>query len=403
VFPVTREDAPRTIDYVLRDLTSPEGGFYSAEDADSEGEEGKFYTWTYEEAEEVCGYDFEVMRRAFDIKAEGNWEGRTILRLVAGRNTIPDALGISVEEFKASLNRGREKMLAARSRRPRPARDDKVVTSWNGLMLAAVAEAGAVLQRDDYLAAAQRNADFLLAQMYQDGRVLRTYRGGPARLNGYLEDYAALANGLLQMYFADFNPRWYGAAVEIADIMLQRFADPDGGLFYSVSDDHESLLYRPKDFDDNAIPAGNSLAVEVLIKLSLLSGEDRYRQQALTAAAQLAPSLASHPLFFGRLLSALDLQLSDPIEIAFVGEPGEDNMLALINEVRAHYLPSSVVAAGPPGSSSPPLLQERGKLNGRAAAYVCRGFVCSQPVDTVEGLRAQLSAQEPAQSGWQAV
>ena len=397
----------RTIDYVLRDLTSPEGGFYSAEDADSDGAEGLFYTWTYTEVRDLLGDDFEPFARTFDVTPGGNWEGRNILRVVGDRRTLPSELGISEDDYRSRLDAARGKLFSARAERVRPARDEKILTGWNGLMLAAMAEAAAVLDNDQFLMAAQRNADLMLSKVYIDGQLRRSYRAGQARINGYLEDYACLADGLLQLYQADFDVRWYEAAAEIADKMLERFSDPAGGILYSTTDNHEQLLFRPKDFDDNAVPAGNSMAAEVLVELALLSGEDRYRAAAEEIIAALGSALGSHPLFFGRLLSVLDTHISNPLEVAIVGDIKSARSTELLRCLESAYIPSKVVAAGPEGSTVPALLKDRrGTTDGSdesVAAYVCRGFVCSQPVSRVDDLRTQLGLPQPAPQGYQAV
>ena len=395
--------ATNTIDYVLRDMTSPEGGFYSAEDADSEGVEGLFYTWTPDELRSTLGEDYELFARTFGVADEGNYEGRSILHVAGDRRTIPDELGISPDEYRERLAAAKLKLQAVRSQRIRPARDEKVLTGWNGLMLAAVAEAAAVLDRPDYLAAAQRNAELLLRDGYRDGDVSRTVRNDGGGGHGYLEDYAGLAHGLLRLYQADFDPRWYTSARTVVTAMLERFRDPDGGVLYSASADRNDILFRPKDWDDNAVPAGNSLAAEVLIELSLLSGEGSYRDAALDLISALTHALGSHPLFFGRLLAALDTHLSNPLEVAVLGDLGAEPARALLREVHSEYLPAKVLAAGPPGSSVPELLQDRDAGGGAVAAYVCRGFVCSRPVTTPEALREQLGLPMPAPEGFQAV
>jgi uncharacterized protein YyaL (SSP411 family) len=287
----------------------------------------------------------------------------------------------------------------------RPARDEKILTSWNGLMLAALAEAAAGLGRNDYLAAAQDNAHLLLQRLYVDGRVLRTYRDGDARLNGYLEDYACLALGLLALYQADFDPRWFDAAEEIAGHMLDRFRDPVGGIFYSTVEDQEGLLYRPKDFDDNAVPAGNSIAAEVMVQLALLTGEDRYRAEAEAMLAALAPSMASHPLFFGRLLGTLALHLGNPIEVAVVGDLGSESARQMLTELRSTYLPNKVVAAGPAGTAKgPALLRDRDAQGAAAALYICRDFTCERPVTQASAVAVALAGvRGPAPEGYQAI
>ena len=390
----------RTIDYVLRDLTSPEGGFYSAEDADSEGEEGLFYTWTWDELAAVCGDDLELVAGTLGASPAGNWEGRNILHVVGTPEDVPARLGLEVDEYRRRRGEARQRLFAARDNRPRPARDEKVLTAWNGLMLAAVAEAAAVLGRADYLAAAQRNAAVLLDNVFVERRVLRSYRDGEARINGYLEDYACLAHGLLTLYQADFDKRWFLAAREIAELMLHRFRDRDGGIFYSTSDDHERLLYRPKDFDDNAVPAGNSVAAEVLLDLALLTGEDRYRAVAQQMLEALGSAMGSHPLFFGRLLGVLSTHTGNPIEVAVVAAvPGA--AADILKELRAPYLPNKVVASGPEGSAIPTLLEGRTAHGAPAALYVCRNFACERPVTRASDVGALLGAPVPAPEGFQ--
>jgi uncharacterized protein YyaL (SSP411 family) len=393
--------ATSTIDYVLRDMTSPEGGFYSAEDADSEGVEGLFYTWTAEEVRSLLGDDYELFARTYGVTDAGNYEGRNILHVAADRRTLPIELGIDEAAYRERLGTARQELLEARNQRVRPSRDEKVLTGWNGLMLAAVAEAAAVLDRDDYLAAARRNATLLLEGGYRDGAVTRTVQagGGP----GYLEDYAGLAHGLLRLYQADFDPRWYEAARSVAAAMLERFRDPEGGVLYSASADHGDILFRPKDWDDNAVPAGNSLAAELLIELSLLSGDGAFRDAALDLISALTHALGDHPLFFGRLLSALDTHLSNPVEVAVVGDIRGEVGRSLLRQVYADYVPAKVVAAGPPGTPVPELLAERGATDVEVAAYVCRGFVCSLPVTSPEALRTQMGLPEVAPEGYQAV
>jgi uncharacterized protein len=397
----------RTIDYVLRDLRSPEGGFYSAEDADSDGAEGLFYTWTYPEVKGLLGDDFELFARTFDVTPGGNWEGRNILHVAGDRRSIPGELGISEQEYRTRLDGARDRLFSARAERVRPARDEKVLTGWNGLMLAAVAEAAAVLDNHEYLLAARANAELMLSKLYVDGQLKRSYRDGRARINGYLEDYACLADGLLQLYQADFDVRWYQAAAEIADKMMERFSDLAGGILFSTAANQEQLLFRPKDFDDNAVPAGNSMAAEVLVELALLSGEDRYRRAAEEIIAALGGALASHPLFFGRLLSVLDTHVGNPLEVAIVGDIKSARSTELLRCLESAYIPAKVVAAGPEGTAVPALMKDRrGSIDGSGetvAAYVCRGFVCSQPVSRVEDFRAELGLPQLAPEGYQAV
>ncbi|MHB8509445.1 MAG: thioredoxin domain-containing protein [Candidatus Dormibacteria bacterium] len=386
-----RDACTATIDYVLRDLCSPEGGFYSAEDADSEGVEGRFYTWSAEQVKSLLGDDYDLFSRVYDVSPEGNWEGQTILRVTGDRRQVGEQFGLDREDLASRLSRCRSVLLAARQHRVRPQRDEKVLAGWNGLMLATVAEAASALGRPDYLKAAQRNASLVLDRMYVDGRLSRTYRDGDARLNGYLEDYAAVAGGLLRLYQADFNPRWFRAAEELAEAILRRFKDPSGGILFSTSDDHEVLLFRPREFDDNAVPAGNSLAAEVFLSLHLLTGVNHWRQEAETLLAALASVMGSHPLFFGRLLSALDLALSTTVEVAIVGDLDSPTAHSMLERLRGEYAPNRVLAAAEGGANTPPILARRPAPPDGVYAYVCRGFSCDAPVSTLENLETTLA------------
>jgi uncharacterized protein len=399
--PGYRQACESVIDYVLRDLSSSEGGFFSAEDADSEGEEGLFYTWTWRDLEEICGDDLDLVAATYGASPAGNWEGRNILHVVAGREQLPARLGLREDEYRERLRAARQRLFEARRQRPRPPRDEKILTAWNGLMLAAVAEAGAVLSRNDYLDAARRNAELMLERLYVGGRVLRTYRDGRAHLNAYLEDYACLAHGLLALYQADFDARWFTAAREIAELILTRFRDPAGGILYSTSDDHEHLLYRPRDFDDNAVPSGNSVAAEVLLQLALLTGDDRYRAVSEEILASLAPSMGSHPLFLGRLLGVLAMDLGNPIEVAICGELRSDTAASMLRDLRAAYLPNKVVAAGQEGTTEPALLSGRTAQGADAAFYVCRNFACQRPITDPAAVTLALGLPERAPGGFQ--
>jgi len=393
----------RIVDYVLRDMALGEGGFASAEDADSEGVEGKFYTWDYDDARAACEADFDVARLTFDITPEGNWEGTNILHVAGDRNTVPASLGMEVDAYREAVARARERMFEARAKRPRPFRDDKVVTAWNGLMLGAVAEAGACLGRPDYVAAAQRTAAFLLDNIRDGDLVRRTWRAGKAGADGYLDDYAALAWGLLQLYQADFDTRWYEAARDTVEVMLARFGPrAEDGVFYSAGADQADLIHRPREFDDNAVPAGNSLACEVLLQLSLLTGEALYRERALAAITPLASALASHPLFFGRLLGVLDLHHGDPLEVAIIGVPSQPGFGELVLAASAGYVPNKVLAGGPAGATEPPLLRDRGTVDGKPAAYVCRGFACDAPLSDAAALQALMARPVP-EARWQVI
>jgi uncharacterized protein YyaL (SSP411 family) len=376
--PVLRRTAEETLDWALREMTGPEGGFYSALDADSEGVEGKFYVWGVDELRDVLGADADVAIAWFGSSERGNFEGTNILE---SRGPEPEP---EVRE------RIRSALLATREQRVRPGLDDKRLTAWNALMIGALAEAGAVLERDDYLAAARRAAAFVLEELRDDdGRLLRTYNAGEAKLNAYLEDHAFLLEALLTLYEATFEPRWFHAARELADTLVERFADTEHGGFFQTSSDHEQLVARRKEIDDAPIPSGQSSAAFGLLRLAALTGEARYEEHGTAVLRLFADLLQRAPLAFGHLLQALDFQLAPVREVALVG----DDTSALVRAVRAEFRPHVVLAGGDgDDDAGVPLLEGRTPLDGRAAAYVCERFTCRAPVTEPDELRALLGA-----------
>ena len=372
--PLHRAVVEETLDYILREMADPAGGFYATQDADSEGEEGKFYLWTPEEIRAALGDEADRFLAAYELIP---FEGRGIL-----------AFRGSAEE-REELAKARRQLFAAREARVRPARDEKVLTSWNGLTLAALAEAGRVLGRADYLAAAERNGDFLLRQLRTaDGRLRHVWKDGTARVPGHLEDYTHLADGLLELYQATFDPRWYEAARELMETALTHFSAPDGG-FFDTADDHEELIVRPRELQDNAVPSGNGMAAFVLTRLAGLAVELRYAERARRMLEPMQPLLSRYPLGFGQWLIALDQALAPPREIAVVGDPAAEDARALLAVCTAGYRPHQVVAAGP--ADAIPLLASRRSVEGRATAYVCAGFTCHPPVTEPEALQEMLS------------
>jgi uncharacterized protein len=386
--------AEQVVEYVLRDMTDPSGGFYSTEDADSDGEEGKFYLWTPEEVQLLLGEsDARLFCAFYDVGQPGNFEGRaSILRMQHTPLEVAAQLGVTEAELLTALERGREALFAARSRRVRPARDEKVLAAWNGLMLRALAEAGSVLERADFVQAAEANASFLLEQMRSsDGRLHRTWKPGhAARLNGYLEDYANVADGLLAVYEATFDPHWLTAAVELADLMLAEFADDEHGGFFDTSTRHESLITRPKDVFDNATPSGNSVAADVLLRLALLTDRSEYRDAAESGLRLVREPMLRYPLGFARALNALDFFLDEPREVAIVGPPQAEGTRALRRAVFEPFVPNKVVAGA---GADIPLLEGRELRNGNAAAYVCQHYVCQAPTSDPEELRKLVAGE----------
>jgi uncharacterized protein len=380
--PECRRICEETLDYVLRDMTDPAGGFYSAEDADSEGHEGKFYVWTADEIRAVLGAEADRALAYWGVDRGPNFEGKNNLFLAG-------------EPDPASIAPLRARLLEARSRRVRPGRDDKVLAAWNGLACRAFAEAGRALGRADYVAAAVRNAEFLLGAMRRDGRLLRTWKNGEARLKGYLEDYAMVAVALLEVYEATFERRWLDAARALADDMLRLFWDDALEGFYDTGHDHEKLIVRPRNLYDNAVPCGTSVAIETLLRLAVLTGESSYEARALTALRPMADLLGRHPTAFGRFLCALDFSLGPKVEVALVTPAGGD-AAPLIAEVFGRYLPNRVVAGMVAGDAAAaaglPLLEGRPLVDGKPTAYVCRNYACELPVTDRAALARQLEA-----------
>ncbi|MDQ6605659.1 MAG: thioredoxin domain-containing protein [Actinomycetota bacterium] len=372
-----------TLDWALREMRGEEGGFCCALDADSEGIEGKFYAWRLDELRSVLQSPLAEQAIAFFGPTErGNFEEG--LNVLEGRGAEPERL----PEIRAAL-------LSARAERVRPGLDDKRLTSWNALMISALANAGAVLERPDYLEAATACGEFVLHQLRDvDGRVLRSWKDGRGRLAGYLEDHASLLEALITLYETTFDPRWYREAVGLADGMIERFADSRRGGFFSTAVDHEQLVTRRKDLEDSPIPSGSSAAAFGLLRLALLSGEARYEDQALGVLRTMAPLAARHPSAFGHLLQAMDFYLASVKEVAIVGEGPEAR--ALERAVRRQFHPHLVLAGGAGGNSGEdvPLLVGRTLLDGHAAAYVCQHFACQAPVTSPEDLFAALSGSE---------
>ena len=375
----------RTLDWALREMRGDEGGFYSALDADSEGEEGRFYVWTPAEIREVleaAGISelAESVMAYYGVSERGNFEGKNILNLIGGATAAPPE---RLDEARAAL-------YEARSKRVWPGLDDKRLASWNALMIAALAEAGAVLGRDDYLDAARAAADFVLRQMRDgDGRLLRTWKDGEAKLNAYLEDHAFLVEALLTLYESTFEVRWFDAARETADAMIDRFADPELGGFFTTSNDHEDLIARRKDVDDHPIPSGNSAAAYGLLRLAALTGEHGYREHAASVFRLLGGVAESHPQAVAHLLRAIDFDLSPVKEVALVAAGDGLGELAMV--VRSEFRPRLVLAGGPAGSERPELMKGRDAIDGRSAAYVCERFTCQAPLSEAGELSAALA------------
>jgi uncharacterized protein len=383
--PLLRRICQETLDWALREMRGPEGGFCSALDADSEGVEGKFYVWTLDELRTALpdGDTFAAAVSFFGATEAGNFEGANVLE---GHGPVPEGL----PAIQATL-------LAARAERVRPGLDDKRLTSWNALMISALAQAGAALERADYVSAAVACAEFLLRDVRDgDGRLLRTWKNGRAHIDAYLEDHAYLLEALLTLYEATFDPRWYAEARAMADTIVERFADDEHGGFFTTAADHRQGFARQKDLDDSPTPSGGAAAAFGLLRLARLSGDFEFERHALNVLRVRAPIVGEHPHGFGHILQALDFHLAPVREVAIAGPADDAGVTALAQVVRGAYRPHVVLAGG--DGDAVPLLEGRSPVDGRPAAYVCEHFACQAPVTGAEDLARALA---PAAGGEQ--
>jgi uncharacterized protein YyaL (SSP411 family) len=375
-------------------MRDPSGGFYSARDADSEGEEGKFYVWTPKELTEVLGAErARRFARVYDVSDPGNWEGTNVLNLPHDPEAVARSESLAPEELARQLAEMRAELLEARARREPPFRDDKVLAAWNGLALRALAEAGAVLGEARWVEAARSGLDFILAEMRSEDRLLRTWKDGQAKIGGFLEDYAAVGNALLSLHEATLEPPRLAQARWCADKVLGLFRDEASGLFYDTAVDAERLVVRPRDVMDNATPAGNSLAAELLLRCATAFAEPSFEEAALRAIDAEADAARNYPLAFGRLLSVASRRLMTPVEVAVVGPRADAATGALARAALEPWLPQRVLVGAEEEERLPfpvPLLESRPMRGGRPTAYVCSGFACKEPVNDVEGVKRQL-------------
>ncbi len=389
--------AVETLDYVVREMLSPTGGFYSTQDADSEGEEGKFFVWSRAEIEAALGSDAPAFIKYYGVTDKGNFEHKNILNVPRPLETVAVELNMTGADLQEILSRGRTILYKLREQRIKPGRDEKMLTAWNGMMLKSFAIAARVLKRPDYLEIALGNANFILQNLEREGKLLRTFKEGQeAKLNGYLEDYSYLVDGLLALYEATFDLNWLQHARRLTDTMLGRYWDDENSCFYDTATDHETLVVRPRSYFDNAVPSGQSVAADVLLRLALLTGDTQdYQPKAAAVLRQFAALAVEHPSGFGRLLGVLDFWLGAPKEVVIVGQSDAADVQALLEVVYGAYLPNKVVMLRDTSVSAEqeaqyPLLQDRTQIEGKATAYVCENYTCQRPVTTVEELEQQL-------------
>jgi uncharacterized protein len=405
-YQLTHEDSAREVvegilDYVVREMTDANGGFYSTQDADSEGEEGKFFVWSPDEIRSVLDQEEAALFSSYyNVTQSGNFEGKNILNVSRPTEEVAQERKVAPEHLRESLERSRRKLFELREDRVKPDRDEKILTAWNGMMLASFAEAAAILKRADYLEIARGNARFLLDNVRRDDLLLRSYQNENAKLNAYLDDYACLSDGLLTLYEATGELEWFEATLSVTNKMIEEFwDDQDGGFFYTGKS-HETLIVRSKDYFDNATPSGNSVAAEVMLRLAALTDNQDYRRRAVAVLRLVADSLRRYPTGFGRALSALDFYLGTPKEVVIIGDRDAIQTGLLRNAVWQDYVPNKVVAHAAPGDDRSagliPLLRERGLVNNTPTAYVCEHFTCSEPVTDPEKLCLQLVRERPA-------
>jgi hypothetical protein len=385
--PLYRRITEEVLDFLVREMRDPSGGFYSTQDADSEGVEGKFYVWDLNEFESAAAPDGKLLSRYLDVTTHGNWEGHNILNIPKPPEEFCMVEKLSQEELQAKFEAARPRLMSARNRRIHPGRDEKILTDWNGLALRAFADAAAFLGRDDYRAIAEANAEFILKAVWDGTRLLHGFKDGRPRFNGYLDDYANIADGLFSLYELTFEERWLKRAEMLVDHIIDNFWDGENGGFYFTAADHESLISRTKDYFDNATPSGNSVAADVLVRMGRLLG----RSDLITKAEQLFAStgtlLGQYPSGFGRMLEAIDFQLGPSREIAVIG--ADKTAHQFITAYRKRYLPRTVIAAGETGTIA--LMRDRTKVHGKSAAYICENMTCRQPVTDLAEFESQLA------------
>jgi uncharacterized protein YyaL (SSP411 family) len=391
-----------TLNYVIRDMTNPAGGFYSTEDADSEGHEGLFYTWTPDEIDAVLGAERgAAFGRVYDVTDDGNFEGRSILNLPKTLEQCAAILKREPLELASELAESREKLFAAREKRVRPGRDDKVIVAWNGLMIDAMARAGAALNEPEYVITADEVASFILSRMRRDdGRLLHSWRNGHAKLDAYLDDYAALANSLVSLYEADFKERWIEEAVRLMDIVLDKFSDPEAGGFFYTASDHEKLITRTKELTDSSVPSGNALAANVLIRLGRLLNRTDYLDAAKRTLAAALPIMQRAPMAAGQMLLALDRYIGPAHELVLVGDMSRDDTNQAIVAIHRRYLPCSILAArdtraadsaGEQSRHLEEIFTGRESFDGQPVLYVCQNFACQEPAVGLAAIEEQVA------------
>ena len=393
-----KKTVTETASYVIREMLRPGGGFYATQDADSEGEEGRFFVWTPGEIQDVLGEEkSRLFSRYYGVEEGGNFEhGTSVLHVDVDLEPLAAHLGAAPDEYRSIVSEGRRKLFDHREKRVHPGRDDKIMTDWNGLMIGSLARASRVFGEQAYLDAAADSMRFILDELYEDGRLLHAYKDGRARFNGYLDDYAFTVSALLDLYEATFDLSWFEHAVTLMDTTIDRFWDSEGGGFFFTSVDHETLIVRSKNPYDNAIPSGNAVSVQNLLKLAAFTGRSEYRDKAGRTLSLFTDYMGAAPGGFSQLLCGLSWYLDTPVEIALIGATEDAGTRAMLDLIDSTSLPNKVVALHDPTTGDAqatkliPLLANRPPVDGETTAYVCEQFVCRQPVTTVDALASML-------------
>jgi uncharacterized protein YyaL (SSP411 family) len=394
--PQFKEVVEETVNYILREMLQPDGGFYSTQDADSEGVEGKFFVWSPQEVSNILGTEAaEIFCRVYDVTEAGNFEHENILHPILTPEQASKYFNRNLDDIVSLLAGAKQKLFAHREKRIKPFRDEKLITAWNGLMLSGLADAIKITGNPDYRNAAMRTVEFIFSRMFREGRLLHTYKDGVAKILGYLDDYAFLAVGLLDLFEATFNRSLLAKATELANIMLVEFWDDNDGAFFYTGKSHEQLISRVKPAFDGSIPSGNSLAAQLLLRLYHYTNHEDYFKKAETILRSYRDAMAAQPFGLAHMLSALDFYLAKPKEVVIVGEPQDPAALALLKGVNSTYLPNSTLQLVLPDErldQIAPLLEGKSQMDGKATAYVCHNFTCSAPVTRWEDLKPLLES-----------
>lgn len=398
-FCITQEPRFKTVveeslDYLLREMLHLEGGFYSTQDADSEGEEGKFFVWSSDEVTRILGEEVgKIFCRVYDVNEMGNFEGQNILHPILTLEQAAKLFRKEIDEIRGYLAEAKAKLFQEREKRAKPFRDEKILASWNGLALSALAEASRISDNPRYLEAAAKTVNFIFAQMARDRFLLHTYKDGQAKIHGYLDDYAFLAAGLLDLYEVTLDRSLLDRSMQLAETMIREFWDGIGGAFFFTGESHEKLISRTKPAFDSSIPSGNSIATQVLLRLYHYTGKEDYLKRAEKLLRLYYDAMEKQPFGFVHMLSALDFYLEKPKEIVLVGKRDDPAQQELLRKIHSLYVPNKILLAVEPGEpleKVSPLLQGKTQLHGKPTVYVCHNFTCSPPATDWEEIKPLL-------------